>query len=296
MRLFNEKFKELLKLYPNDEGCKKALIFLEQGSPSTSSTWTPEKVKKFINGLRFTVRKRNPYFGHLLDKVPIIVVDPKDKRIQTMAVDKDHNLYINPVFTQQILSGTIESMFDEDTVGANKEEEVEEGSYYTLPEGEKAFLGIIAHELMHIFKDHVARMTERYRRMVNLGGRPVSLWNIATDAEINDELIYKWGYSLIKGGILTSSDGVLEMNGQKFSVRGKTPERIYREIENTLPENEEPTDGDSADPPPPLPPLEPGDIVYDKKTGKYGEIVSIDPSTGAASIAEISREEAKSRV
>lgn len=293
MRLFNDKFKELLKLYPNDEGCRKALIFLEQDASPTNSKWTEERVKKFIAGLRFTVKKRNPYFGHLLDKVPIIVVAPNDPYIQTMAVDKDHNLYINPEFTQGIMSGAIEGIFDEESVNANKEEEPEEGTYYTLPEGERVFLGIIAHELMHIFKDHVARMTDQYKRVVNLGGTPISLWNIATDAEINDELIYKWGYSLIKNGIITNPDGTLEIGGNVFAVRGKTPERIYREIEATIPPDDESDSGGSSQPPPPL---EPGDIVYDEATGKYGEVVTINPKTGEASIAELTKEEARSRV
>jgi hypothetical protein len=121
---------------------------------------------------------------------------------------------------------------------------------------------------------------------------PISLWNIATDAEINDELMYKWGYSLIKNGIITTTDGRLEINGQAFSVRGKTPERIYREIESSFPKDEDSQGGA----PPPAPPLEPGDIVYDEASGKYGEIVAIDPKTGDATIAEITKEEAKSRV
>lgn len=293
MRIFNEQFKELLKLYPNDEGCKKALVYLEQDTTTVSSSkWTEDRVKKFIAGLRFTVKKRNPYFAHLLDKVPIIIVDPNDANIRTMAVDKDHNLYINPEFTQGIMSGAVPGIFDKEAVSANKEEEPEEGTYYTLPEGEKVFLGIIAHELMHIFKDHVARMTESYRRMVNLGGNPISLWNIATDAEINDELIYKWGYSLIRDGIITKPDGSLEIGGQIFKVRGKTPERIYREIEATLPPPEPESGGSSS----PQEPLQPGDIIYDEVSGRYGEIVTIDKRTGRAKIAEITKEEAKSRV
>lgn len=294
MRLFNEKFKELLGLYPNDASCERALIFLEQDKPTASeSKWTEERVKKFVSGLRFTVRKRNPYFGHLLDKVPIIVVSPNDPYIQTMAVDKDHNLYINPVFTQKILSGAEGSVFDEDTVNANKEDEPEEGSYYTLSEGEKVFLGIIAHELMHIFKDHVARMTEGYRDIVNISGNPISLWNIATDIEINDELIYKWGYSLVKNGILTKPDGTIEISGQVFHVRGKTPERIYREIKAAIPTDEDAGGGGGQ---PPQGPLAPGDIVYDESTGKYGEVVTIDKKSGKAKIAELTKEEAKSRV
>ena len=284
MRLFNEQFKRILKQYPSDIGCKKTLVYLEQGNTEPTSKWTPERVKRFVDGLRFTVRKRNPYFGYLLDKVPIIVVDPNDRNVQTMAVDQNHNLYINPVFTQSILSGATKGIFDKDTVEVNKgEEEPEEGTYYALSEGEKVFLGIIAHELMHIFKDHVARMTKNYRRVINYYG-PVSLWNLATDAEINYELLYKWGYSLIEGGIIPKPDGTLEIFDETIIVRGKTPERIYREMEALLP------------PLPPKEPLKPGDIIYDKKTKQYGEIVTIDEKTGQAKIAELTREEAKARV
>jgi hypothetical protein len=286
MRLFNEQFKRIIKQFPNDVGCKRALVFLEQGNTEPASKWTPERVKKFVEGLRFTVRKRNPYFGYLLDKVPIIVVDPNDRNVRTMAVDQNHNLYINPVFTQSILSGAEghRGVSDKDTAEANKGEEPEEGTYYTLPEGEKAFLGIIAHELMHIFKDHVARMTKNYKRVITYYGQPVTLWNLATDAEINDELLYKWGYTLVEGGINSAPDGTLEFLGNTLTVRGKTPERIYREMESLLP------------PPPPKEPLKPGDIVYDEKTKKYGEIVTIDEKTGQAKIAELTREEAKARV
>lgn len=285
MRLFNEQFKRILSKYPNDVGAKKALIFLEQGPSKEDEKWTQERVKKFIEGLRFTVRKRNPYFGYLLDKVPIIIVSPSDKHIRTMAVDQNHNLYINPIFTQHIMSGSIKSFYDDETVKSKtEEEEPEDGSYYALPDGEKAFLGIIAHELMHVFKDHVARMTKNYRRIVKYYGQTVSLWNLATDAEINDELVYKWGYSLVEGGITPNPDGTLEIFDKIINVRGKTPERIYREMESLLP------------PPPPKEPLELGDIVYDPKTKQYGEIVTIDEATGEAKIAEMTREEAKARV
>lgn len=285
MRLFNEQFKKILSQYPNDVGAKKALIFLEnKPSSQVDTTWPPERVKRFIEGLRFTVRKRNPYFGYLLDKIPIVVVDPNDARIRTMAVDEHHNLYINPDFVHQILSGVISSFYDEPTVTGRKgDDPPEDGTYYALGDGEKAFLGIIAHELMHIFKDHVARMTKNYRRVINLGGQTVTLWNIATDAEINDELIYKWGYSLVEGGIIPKPDGVLDIFKGKIAVRGKTPERIYREMEALLP------------PPEPKEPLKPGDIVYDPTTKKYGEIVTIDKATGQAKIAELTKEEAKSR-
>jgi hypothetical protein len=77
-----------------------------------------------------------------------------------------------------------------------------------------------------------------------------------------------------------------------FKVRGKTPERIYREIEATLPPSESESGGSS----PPQEPLQPGDIIYDEASGRYGEIVTIDKKTGRAKIAEITKEEAKSRV
>jgi hypothetical protein len=299
MRVFNEQFKQLLSMYPTDSNCSRALKFIEQsdeilasGAPidpqaskqATTSVWDPARVKKFIAGLRFTVKKRNAYFGYLLDKVKIVVVDPKSKTFKTMAVDGKTNLYINPEFAIKLVTGVEAAAFDQDTIDKNiASNKHNEDEYNSLPPGEKVFLGIIAHELMHIFKDHVARMGHR-TRIVSTGGRPISLWNIATDIEINDELLYKWGYYIIKNGIITKPDGTIEINGNTYDCRGKTPERIYAMLENDIPPNQ----------PPPKDTIEVGDVVYDKTTKKYGEVVSIS-STGEVQVEELTKAEAKAR-
>lgn len=292
MKLFNEQFKQLLSRYPHDSNCKSALALLEQDSSNTPSTdnWDAERVRKLIKGLRFRVRSRNAYFGHLLDKVNIVVVSPKSKTFRTMAVDGKGNLYINPLFVTKLITGLEPSVHNQDAINANIAKDAHgAGAYNALPEGEKVFLGIIAHELMHIFKDHIARMGHR-TRMISLGGSKCTLWNIATDIEINDELIYKWGYYLIKNGIITEPDGSIEFNGKKYECRGKSPERIYRMLADDI--KEEPNnDQDSDDPKD----INVGDIIFDKKTGKYGEITSID-ANGVAKIGELTKEEAKARV
>lgn len=299
MKYFNDQFKQLLSLYPNDANCVKALRFIEQvdslntaqtpqsGAPAVNyDVWDEERVKKFIKGLRFQVKKRNPYFGFLLENVNIIVVDPKSKDFRTMAVDGSGNLYINPLFAGNLVSGVEKSIWDQatvDKVKAQKDPNDTSGvDYDSLSPGEKVFMGIIAHEIMHIYKNHVDRMGDR-TKLIELGpGNVCTLWNIATDIEINDELLYKWGYSLIKNGIITNEKGEFEQNGKTYQCRGLSPERIYRMLLADLP------------PPQPLT-INVGDIVYDTASKKYGEVISID-SKGVAKIGELTREEAKKRV
>lgn len=285
MRNFNEQFKQLLALYPEDAQCRNALLFIEQGPPSPDpNVWDANRVKRFVAGIRQLVRRRNPYFGYLLDNVKIIVVNPNSKNFRTMAVDGKGNLYINPTFAGNLISEKEKPFYDQATIDANIASNPEyDAEYNAMKPGEKVFIGIIAHELMHIYKNHVERMGDK-RKMISIGGSPATLWNIATDIEINDELVYKWGYHLIKNGIITEPDGSIEFNGKKYQCRGISPERIYRMLEADLP------------PPKPPEPLKPGDIVYDKKSRKYGEIISIDSTTGEAKIGELTRDEAKARV
>lgn len=302
MKLFNEQFKQLLSCYPHDSNCKSALALLEQDSststPSVSAQstapsddWDAERVRKLIKGLRFRVRSRNAYFGHLLDKVNIVVVNPKSKTFRTMAVDGKGNLYINPLFVTKLITGLEPSVHNQAAIDANIAKDAHgANAYNSLPEGEKVFLGIIAHELMHIFKDHIARMGHR-TRMISIGGSKGTLWNIATDIEINDELIYKWGYYLIKNGIITEPDGSIEFNGKKYECRGKSPERIYRMLADDIKEDPNSDQSNNDDPRD----INVGDIIFDKKTGKYGEVTTID-ANGVAKIGELTKEEAKARV
>lgn len=288
MKLFNEHFRELLKLYPNDINCKSALRFLEGKDTVDDSKWTEERVRRFLAGLRFEIKKRNSYFGYLIDKINIIVVKP-NSQFQTMAVDQDHNLYINPEFTKRLIGGQEEAIWDDD-VQANNANDPTLQDFNALPVGSKLFLGIIAHELMHIFKDHVARGHNK-RRMVMWGSQKVGLWNIATDIEINDELIYKWGYYMIKNGIITNPDGTYDFNGTSLMCRNKTPERIYRELEALLPP---PKEGEGEGDEPPDEPIEVGDIIFDDVSGRYGEVVTID-ANGNMKTVELPRKEAIKR-
>lgn len=290
MKCFNEKFREILKFYPNDKNCKLALRFLENTDTKSAEVWSEDRVRKFLAGLRFELKKRNPYFGYLIDKINIKIVDPNNQTFRTMAVDQDHNLYINPEFTRRMVSGAEEAIWDKDVQEANAADPTLE-DFNVLPVGSKLFLGIIAHELLHIFKDHVARGHDK-RQIVNMWNQKVSLWNIATDIEINDELIYKWGYYMVKNGIITNPDGTYEFNGTMLPCRGKTPERIYRELLALLPPPS-PEEGEGDDEPPDEP-IAVGDIVYDKKSNRYGEVVTID-SNGNAKIVELSEKEAKQK-
>jgi hypothetical protein len=222
--------------------------------------------------------------------VPIIVTSPDDTYVDTMCVDAKGNLYINPRFA----SGLLKAKEVPARYGNYKYEE--DDPYTQATDGEKQFLGVIAHELMHIFKDHMAR-GDRFPQIVNMG-EPVWLWNIATDIEINDELMYKWGYYLPSMGIITKPDGTYEItvgpNPKKdkivLPVRNRSPERIHKMLLDSIPEGPPPPPGGGSGQPKPL---GPGDIVYDKKTGKYGEIVSV--KNGKAKIVEITEQEAKER-
>jgi len=290
MRCFNEQFKELLKEYPNDAGCKAALRFIE-GVDKSTEEWTEERVRKFLAGLRFELKKRNQYFGYLIDKINIKVVNPNNQTFRTMAVDKDHNLYINPEFTRRMVSGLEEAVWDPNVEEENAKDPTL-ADFNALPMGSKLFLGIIAHELLHIFKDHVARGYNK-RQLVKMWNQNISLWNIATDIEINDELIYKWGYYMIKNGIITNTDGTFEFNGTLLPCRGKSPERIYRELISLIPPNEGKDQGEGEGDQPDEP-IAVGDIIYDKKSKRYGEVVTID-SNGNAKIVELSEKEAKQK-
>lgn len=289
MKCFNEQFKKLLALYPNDKSCADALLFLEQDASTpqpSSGEWDKKRVRDFVNGLRYFIKRRNPYFGYLLDNVKIIVVNPKSKTFKTMAVDDKGNLYMNPVFVSKMFGGQISSKYDQNTIDSLKDQDTE---YEALKPGEKMIFGVIAHELMHIFKNHIARMGDK-TKMVNVGGGPITLWNIATDIEINDELIYKWGYYLPENGIITNPDGSIKLNGKSYDCRNLSPERIYKMLEADIPD----APPDKGGNPPPKP-IEVGDIVYDKKQRKYGEVISISKS-GEVKIGELTKEEAKSRV
>lgn len=255
---------------------------------------TEKEVRQMIFAIKFIIKQRNPYLAGLLESVPIIIVPP-DHDIQTMAVDMNNNLYINPNFTRDLLSGAEKPAFD-------KNYPYEADDPYNQPavtQGEKLFLGIIAHELLHIFKYHMARMGDKTVMMSN----GASLWNLVTDMEINDELIYNWGYHLIKSGIITEPDGTYPLtikdkqgNPQNviLKVRGRTPERLYNELINMLPPPE-PGEGGPGQPSDGSPvPILPGDIVFDPNTGKYGEVVTINMD-GTAKIGELTEQEAKSR-
>lgn len=291
MKCFNEQFRELLKEYPNDANCISALKFLE-GVDKTTEVWSEDRVRKFLAGLRFELKKRNPYFGYLIDKINIKIVNPDNQTFRTMAVDQDHNLYINPEFTRRMVSGAEEAIWDKDVQDANATDPTLE-DFNALPVGSKLFLGIIAHELLHIFKDHISRGHDK-RQIVNMWNQQISLWNIATDIEINDELIYKWGYYMVKNGIITNPDGTYEFNGTMLPCRGKTPERIYRELLALIPTSPPSEKSEGGDDNEDDEPITVGDIIYDKKSNRYGEVVTID-SSGNAKIVELSEKEAKQK-
>ena len=274
MKLFNKVFASIC----------------EQVDPQDKSGYTEHDVMTLITTIKQMYKRRNRFFSHLLSQVPIIIVPGNTSNIKTMCVDGNGNMYINIDFAYEMLYGT-----PADKIVKNDQYQYEQGDPYITggTDGQRLFAAIITHELQHIFKNHIKRFRDTKRDIMLVSG--YSLANIATDLEINDELMHRWGYFLPKGGIITEPNGdyTVEAEGKKhtINVRGLSPERIYDMLEQIIPKD--------AQQPPPSPSsgkvdIEVGDIVVNK-AGKYGEVVSIDQN-GNAKIVELTEQEAKQRV
>jgi predicted metal-dependent peptidase len=123
---------------------------------------------------------------------------------------------------------------------------------------------VLAHETMHVVYGHLAR----------LGNRNPEVWNIATDAVINEFLIACDVGKFIKGGV--------RMEGAET----RTADAVYNELMAKLP------------PPPPPPPTQPdGDKDGDGGEGGAGKDGQPAPDipgvSGKVSVKDILPEEAK---
>lgn len=241
---------------------------------------TPLPTKEEVEGMIILIRKHlfnaSPYFWHVLKSMPIRIVHP-DSRVQTAAVDQYRNLYFNPKFIQDIL-------------------EDHEGKGGT---GYDPFTFLVAHEVYHVVNRTFERQQDRNAVLVDSSGNTHSLWNIATDFEMNDQLKWKWNIipPTIKGeevGLITDKDGYAVFLDQKYQIRHKSAEMIYAEILKNVPNKNIHSDGEGDSEDGRNRPIRIGDIVKEKGKDIFGEVVDI--KNGEAVLKTISKEEAYRKV
>jgi hypothetical protein len=239
MQSFNRQYEQLLnelniQLLPSRHSILSNFnnAINEDAQPPEHPKYGPKVVRSLINAVRKYVIDSYPYFGYLLQQMQIIIT----LDVPTMAVDNNRNLYINPDFLLELGKGYIE---------------ITETGFKIIKENNPIAF-VIAHEVYHIFNETFDR--ERGRTAVILVGdnkRPVNLWNIATDYEMNYRLQYTYGLEPMgeaKNFMMCDSDGVtiipVFFTGKRYMVKGSTAERLYalmlndcKEIEKLQKEN-----------------------------------------------------------
>ena len=189
----------------------------QEPAPENQGHFSPQEVRDMAVYLRKVLYETNRYFWHVLKDMPILIVNPDDRQLPTMAVDQFRNLYINPRFATKILDGFID----------------ESGKIITH---NNPFTFVIAHEVYHVVNRTFERQHDR-NIVLQAGDQKVTLWNIATDFEMNDELQWQWKLPPPKDGLLTNEQGIGEFMGKTYQIRGKSAERIYAEILKDLEAN-----------------------------------------------------------
>lgn len=215
---FNTQYRLLI-----NELCKKPLpskqVITQRYRQAINESDTPEHstynaavVKSLIAALKNYMDKAQPYFGYLLRQMSIQITFDVD----TMAVDNNRNLYINPDFLRKLGKGRVDI--------------TETG--FKIHEENNPIAFVIAHEVYHIFNETFDR--ERGRRAVILLGPnqyPINLWNVVTDYEMNYRLQYTYGLVPPDCGMLCDTDGVtsepVQFTGKRYMVKGSTAERLY---------------------------------------------------------------------
>jgi hypothetical protein len=165
---------------------------------------------------------------------------------------------------------------------------------FFAPLTEPQIVFIVCHEVMHCALLHFARIK----------GRDPFRWNIAGDYEIN---------------LLLADDGVLpyeeiknELHGMiEEAYRGKNAEQLYDDPNMKMPESEESKDDEAGeDNDSDSTPgggggegagsdsggrevLTPGNIIYDKASGSYGRVNSIDVASGDVDFEPLTKEQAE---
>ena len=149
-----------------------------------------------LGGGRFTIFIKSPFLGTFLRKLAVVTTFDVD----TMAVSDTGNIYINPKFAMGLT-------FNE-------------------------FVGVLAHEAMHI-----VNFTFRRRR-----GRQFKLWNISTDFIMNRDLLDS-GFELPAEGCLPIRDRgmfivrVIDKRGyiMEIDITNSSAEELYKILKDNLP-------------------------------------------------------------
>jgi predicted metal-dependent peptidase len=254
----NNEFEELPKgFYPSfaeyiNESTKVAeqegWTIIEKMTSVTAPDGTVinmEELSYHMNVAKVAVINQAPLFSTFVNQfTPIFTFG-----VQTMATDGEH-LFVNPQFGMKL-------------------------SYL-----ERIF--VLLHEIMHCVLNHMQRMEGRGAQATPAqGGDPVSVWNLATDYEINAILVDTFpayfSKELVLGGELHGLYDEQWLN--------KAAEHIYNELLNSMPHtNPPPEDG------PPGPPGQPivlkvGDKVRVKPNGNKGVITAVNPD-GSFEVSE----------
>jgi len=255
----------------------KLIRLIEQDTSNVvSDHLSKDEIRNLVMLVRKVLYQTNRYFWYILKDMPIIIVSPDNKQIRTGAVDQYRNLYLNPRFVQEILS-----------------DHLDENGNIKIQDDPFTFL--IVHEIYHIVNRTFERQGDRDAMLQYPNGQQVSLWNVATDFEMNDQLKWKWEIkSPTKAGkevgLQTDEKGVAEFAGHKYQIRGKSAERIYAEIAANTPKSKDkqPQSGKGDDK------VEIGDIIKQRGSDTYGEVTDI--VNDEVIITPLTKEEAYDRV
>lgn len=255
------------------------------------------ETKDFIGGIIAALYK-NPttiFFGRILQNMNIIVIEDSDVDYD----DPSPHAFRDPTFIR-VFCGGLKGLSDRNngawcrlaTMGVDIVGNIYIGEQFIGTEifkeanDDEAVVrdivkGVLLHESMHYSELTFLRQ----------GSRNHSLWNIVTDIYINYQLI-KNGYKLPSMGYLPKTDGTVDIHipgtrkKVQFQIYGKSAEELYDEVMKFIPNDDKP-----KQPPPPQnrEPLKQGDPVYNKKTGKYGIVISTSP----LKVTPVTAEEAK---
>jgi len=235
MLKFNNQYNLLInELYKRPLPSKQVITrrykqAINESNTPGHSDYNPTVVQSLIAALRDHMDNTHPYFGFLLRQMSIQITFD----VPTMAVDDKRNLYINPDFMLEIGKGSVQ---------------LSDKGFKILDQNNPIAF-VLAHEVYHIFNQTFDR--KRGRQAIVLfdhDKRPIRLWNIATDYEMNYHLEHTYGLKPPEDGMLCGADGLTQFpvffTGKRYMVKGSSAERLYtlmlkdaREIERIQKEN-----------------------------------------------------------
>lgn len=105
------------------------------------------------------------------------------------------------------------------TAGVNKRGDIIYCGDWINTLGSDELIGVLVHETLHIAKGDFFR----------IGKRDKQIWNIASDAVIN-QIILKEGFKLPKGCAVPDSQGNFTVGGKTYNTNNKITEELYEEL------------------------------------------------------------------